>query len=136
MAAQNETLSGTWYCRHWYPSMDDSGEDTTENRMECHQQGNNLVLQSEPNEEGSYMFVRLTLDDDVATGTWYESTSESGTFEGAQYSGAGQLLVAEDRQSMEGQWAGVGLDRPAGKRRVYTGRWMLTRQSSEGQPRG
>lgn len=127
MAAQNETLSGTWYCWHWYPSMDDRSEDTSKNVMEGYQRGNQLVLQSKPNEEGSYMFVRLTIDDDIATGIWYESTSPEGNFEGALYNGSGQLIVSDDQQSMDGMWAGAGYDHEAKKKRIYTGRWKLSR---------
>jgi hypothetical protein len=119
---------GDWYCWHWYPNHDDSGEDVSKNRMKAHQQGDTVVFQSEPNDEGSYMFVRLTMDGDVATGTWYETASPDGDFVGAMYSGAGQLIVAEDNQSMEGQWAGMGIDRKLNKKRIYTGRWKLSRQ--------
>jgi hypothetical protein len=127
MTEENNTLSGTWYCWHWYPSKDDTAEDTSKNRMEAYQKDDELVLQSEANEEGSYMFIRLRIDDDVATGAWHESTSRDGDFAGAEYSGAGQLLFAPDRQSMEGMWSGVGLDRGAQKKRVYGGRWKLSR---------
>jgi len=126
MAEQNDTLSGTWYCWLTYPSKDDQGEDKTKNVMEGYQRANQLVLQSKANEEGSYTFVRLTLDDDIATGIWYESTSPDGTFEGALYSGSGQLVMGED-QTMEGMWAGAGVDRESGKKRIYTGGWKLSR---------
>ena len=127
MAEQNETLSGKWYCQLWYPSMDDQGQDTTKNVMEGYQRGNQLVLQSKANEEGSYTFVRLTIDDDIATGLWYESTSPDGNFEGALYSGSGQLIISEDRQSMDGMWAGAGVERASGKKHIYTGEWKLSR---------
>lgn len=130
MAAQQATqdLSGTWYCWHWYPSKDDTGEDMTKNRMRAHRKGRDLVLESEPNDEGSYMFVRLSIDDTLATGTWHETASPTGDFQSATYSGAGQLLISEDGQEMEGQWAGIGYDHKAHKSRIYTGRWKLARQ--------
>ena len=129
----SEDFSGTWFCWHWYPSQDDAGEDMTKNLMRGHRKGTDLVLESEPNEEGSYMFVRLSIDDDLATGTWYETASPTGNFQSATYSGAGQLIVSKDQQEMEGQWAGIGYDRRAKKSRIYTGRWKLARQDESAQ---
>lgn len=131
MPAQDEDLFiGTWYCWHWYPSKDEAGEDVTKNRMQAHRQGKDLVLQSEPNGEKSYMFVRLSLYDGLATGSWQETTSPGGDFEGAMYSGAGQLIIRDDNRSMEGMWAGAGVDRAADMQRVYTGRWALSRDEN------
>jgi hypothetical protein len=124
---QDDTYSGTWYCRHWYPNKDDTGEDMTKNRMKGFQKGRELILESEANAEGSYMFVKLSIDGDQATGAWHETTSPTGSFESANYSGAGQLIISDDQQSMEGMWAGVGYDRKLDKKRVYTGRWELAR---------
>jgi hypothetical protein len=74
------------------------------------------------------MALNLDVDGRLATGTWYENTSMEGDFKGMAYSGAGQLLISEDGQSMEGMWAGVGIDHAAGKPRIYTGRWELRRE--------
>lgn len=127
MIQQNDTFSGIWYCWHWYPNKDDTGEDMTKNRMQAHQLGHEVVFQSEANDEGSYMFVRLSVDGDVATGTWHETSSPDGTFEGAMYGGAGQLLIRDDNQQMDGQWAGMGYDYKQNQRRIYTGRWKISR---------
>lgn len=128
MATQQDgTFSGVWYCRHSYPSKDDAGEDITKNLMKAYQNGRDVVFESERNEEGSYMFVRLTIDGDLATGTWFETSSPTGTFEGALYSGAGQLLIDEGNQHMEGQWAGMGFDHTINKKRIYAGGWKLSR---------
>lgn len=124
---QDDIFSGDWYCWHWYPSQDDKDEDMSKNRMKAYQKGRDVVFQSEPNDEGSYMFVRLSVDGGLATGTWHETASPDGTFEGAMYSGAGQLVIDESNQLMEGQWAGMGFDHAANKKRIYTGRWKLSR---------
>lgn len=126
MSIQDETLSGIWRCTHWYPSKDDSSEDVSENQMRAHKDGDDIVFESMPNAEASYMFVRLTVHGDVATGSWHETTSPGGEFDSANYSGAGQLLIDEDGKRMEGQWAGVGLDRAENRQRIYTGKWELT----------
>jgi len=123
----DKTYAGVWYAQVTYPSKDDSGEDVTENRMEAVQKGRDIVLTSIPNDEGSHMVIRLSTDDNIATGTWHETTSPSGDFGGAMYSGAGQMVIHEDEQLMEGQWAGVGYDRKQNKSYVYTGRWKLSR---------
>lgn len=121
-----DIFSGIWKCTHWYPSKDDASEDVTENQMRAHRDGDDVVFESTPNEEGSYMFMRLTIRGEVATGSWHETTAPGGDFASANYSGAGQLLVDQDGKHLEGQWAGVGFDHAANKQRIYTGRWELS----------
>lgn len=122
-----KTFSGSWYVRVTYPNQDESGIDTTINRMEAQKIGNEIVFTSEPNNEGSHMVIRLSMDGSIATGTWHETTSPTGPFEGTMYSGAGQLLVSEDGREMEGQWAGAGIDRKQDKPNIYVGTWKLSR---------
>jgi hypothetical protein len=125
-----KTFSGTWFAKVTYPSKDDNGEDITNNRMEAQKIGNEIVFTSEPNDEGSHMVIRLSLDGDIATGTWHETTSPTGQFAGTMYSGAGQLLVTENGNRMEGQWAGAGIDRTQQKPNIYTGTWKLSRSEN------
>ena len=118
---------GPWKYRFWYPSKDDASEEMTEDLMTTQVDKGELVLTSRPNEEGSYAVVRLAIDDNVATGRWHETTSPTGQYKSAMYSGAGQMLVSDDKRHLEGKWAGVGYDRKANQLRIYTGRWELTR---------
>ena len=122
-----KTFSGSWFVKVTYPNSDDSGIDTTLNRMEAQKIGKEIVFTSEPNSEGSHMVIRLAVDDNIATGTWHETTSPSGPYAGAMYSGAGQLLVSEDGSEMDGQWAGAGIDHTQNKPNVYVGTWKLSR---------
>jgi hypothetical protein len=122
-----KTFSGTWYARVTYPNKDESGEDVTINCMEAQKIGKEIVLTSEPNDEGSHTVIRVTIDGDVATGSWHETTSPTGNFAGAMYSGAGQLLVSGDGKEMEGQWAGAGYDHSEHTPNIYTGSWKLSR---------
>jgi hypothetical protein len=122
---QTNTFAGLWHCTYWYPSNTGSGDDPSEYRMKSYQTGDTVVLESVPNEEGSYMLVRLHVDDDIATGNWHETTSPTGEFKGAIYSGAGQLTVDPDTRRMEGQWAGAGFDHDEQKMRIYSGRWEI-----------
>lgn len=123
--SQVANLSGKWQCRYWYPSNTHEGEDVSEYIVRVHQMGNDLVLESEPNAQGAYMFVRLVLDGDLATGTWHESTSPAGEFEGAIYSGAVQLLVNGLHDTLKGKWVGIGQEK--GVRQIYGGNWELNK---------
>jgi hypothetical protein len=125
--ADNNTFSGTWHCRYWYPSNTHDGNDVSEYDMEAVPHGREIVLESQPNAEKSYMLVRLILDSDLATGTWYEETSPTGEFQGATYSGAGQLILNSDKTRFDGKWAGLGYDHDRKETRVYSGKWEIVR---------
>lgn len=125
MASGGDVFSGIWHCAYWYPSNDHSGEDISEYDMQMHQNGSELVLESLPNAEESYMLVRLSIDGDVATGTWHETTSPHGAFKGAVYSGAGQLIIGADKRRMEGKWAGIGFDHEQKRLSTYSGKWEI-----------
>ncbi|HSX17559.1 MAG TPA: hypothetical protein VLH86_05680 [Patescibacteria group bacterium] len=128
MAQHDDIFTGTWYSYHWYPTSDDKAEESSEYRVTAHQKGDKVVFESEPNDVGSYMIMHLSVDGKLATGTWYENTSLKGEYAGMMYSGAGQLIISDDQQDMEGMWAGIGVDHAAGKPRIYTGRWELSRE--------
>jgi|GEM_PF-1750770 len=121
----NSELPQRWNVTHWYPNKDDSAEESVMHEMKGYWDDGTLVLESLPLEDGSYLFVRLHIQDGIATGNWYESAAMTGDFEGAQYSGAGQLMVDKDTFHMEGKWAGAGLDRKENKMKIYTGRWEI-----------
>lgn len=128
MAERND-FSGIWHCVYWFPSNNHPGDDTSEYYVDGHQDGDKLVLESLPQPSGAYILIRMTVEDNVAIGYWQEHTSSQGEFGGAIYSGAMQLLVHKDGQSMEGLWVGIGQDRAANKPRIYSGRWKLERAS-------
>jgi hypothetical protein len=119
------TFTGLWQCTYWYPNNAGTGDDPSEYRMRSYQTGDTVVLESLPNEEKSYMLVRLHIDNDIATGNWHESTSPTGEFKGAIYSGAGQLMVDPATHRMEGQWAVAGYDHDEQKMRIYSGAWEI-----------
>lgn len=117
-------LGGTWQSSYTYTSSSRPGETLTgEHTVRLQQNGKQLVLESLPSDNSSYLFVRLSLNDDnVATGSWEEATDPNGRYGGATYYGAIQLTLAPDRRSMRGQWVGFGKDRE-----VNTGPWEFTR---------
>jgi hypothetical protein len=124
--AKTNDFSGLWRCVYWFPSNKYAGDEPSEYTMKGHKKGDTLILESTPNDINAYMFIKLTMDDMVATGTWHETTSPDGEFKGAQYSGAGQLVVNPDTYFMEGKWAGAGYDHELRKMRVYTGAWQIS----------
>lgn len=130
VADKSAALLGTWTCKRWHPNKNDVGEDYTAINMKAQADKGEVVMTSDPREEESYMVVRLSIDDvdsKVVTARWHETTSKNGDYEGAMYSGAGQLILDDDKRHMEGLWAGAGYDHKLGKLRIYSGRWQLDR---------
>ncbi len=122
-------FSGSWQGTYWFPSNTQPGtEEASQYTGSFHKTGRGgkqLVYESQPNASGSYLLARMTVDGDLVTGTWHESTSPTGEFEGSQYSGAFQALVDESGNTIDGKWAGIG--QADGKRQIYTGRIQFTR---------
>lgn len=135
MTQQDDSFTGLWRCTYWFPSNTHDGEDASEYIVDIHQQGQQLVAQSLPNKIEAYMLVRLSVDDNIVTGTWHETTSPHGEFKGMLYSGAMQLLLNEDYTRMEGKWVGVGRDHAKNTADIYDGRWLLERLPKDQQDR-
>jgi hypothetical protein len=130
MASQDDkSYAGVWYCAYSYPSNQHKGEDLSEYYATVHQRGDVLTLQSLPNQINSYMFLKLHLNGELATGTWEETTSPEGEFAGATYSGAVQLLASKDGKHFDGKWVGVGNEK--GKHEIFSGSWTLRRAGSK-----
>ncbi len=125
----NNEFSGVWYCGYSYPSNQHEGQDLSEYYGVMYQKGNKLTLQSLPNHAESTLLLKLTVVDDLATGYWEEGTSPTGEFAGAIYSGAVQLIVADDGKHMQGKWVGIGQD--DGVRKIYGGEWTLRRAGTK-----
>jgi hypothetical protein len=119
------TFPKRWRFTYWFPSNNFIGDEPSEYIMTAVRHDDTLVLESEPNDIGAYMLARLKIDGQVATGNWYETTSQTGEFKGAQYSGSGQLLISPDTGAMEGKWAGAGYDHKLQQMRIYSGNWEI-----------
>jgi hypothetical protein len=120
-------FSGIWCCRYWFPSNANPGEEEpSEYQVTIRQRDNKLILESLPNQEESYMLVRLKLDGEVVGGSWQENTSPHGEFKSMIYSGLVQLLYDKEAKRMDGMWVGIGRDHKAGKPAIYTGRWEIS----------
>lgn len=125
MANDIRNHNGHWKCTHWYPSNKHVADDFDEHEVKGRWDGDTLVLESLPDDTKSYILVRLTFADDVATGSWHETTTKDGDYKGAQYNGYGQLTVDPQTFFMEGKWAGAGYDRKLKRTRIYTGNWEI-----------
>jgi hypothetical protein len=129
-SAQDEALPKRWKLTHWYPNSDNELDaESDSHEMKGYLDGDTLVLESTPQENGSYMLARLHIQGDIVTGNWHESAALTGKYRGAQYSGAGQLTLDEDTHHMEGKWAGAGYDIKQKKMRIYTGKWEIVPMS-------
>lgn len=111
-----------WHSTYTYYSATRNDTFTAEHDMQLFPVDDQLVIQSLPDENGSYSLMRLTVDDRLLTGTWHEHTEPEGHYKGATYYGGVQFVLSEDGKSMRGQWIGFGkrLD-------MKTGEWILTR---------
>lgn len=118
----NNNLSGLWRSHYRYPSSSRDGEFEYEHKVRMHQEGSRLVAESVPDDSKSYVVIKLSLQDNVATGTWQEQTEQDGHYKGAIYYGAINLLLDEDTNHLSGKWVGFGKDGE-----VNTGPWELER---------
>ena len=123
---KRQDLPKRWHSVHWFPSNKIVGDEPSEYDVKSYWDGDTLVLESLPAEDHAYMLIRLKIENDIAIGNWHETTSPTGEFQGAQYSGSGQLIVDPETYNMEGKWVGAGYDRKLKQMRVYAGNWEIT----------
>lgn len=114
-------LRGIWRSVYRYPSSGRGKEFTSEHLVQMYRKGQNLILESLPDNNESYLLLRLSLEDNIATGTWEDSTDPNGYYKGATYHGAVQLVIDADQKHMKGKWVGVGKNLE-----VNTGPWEFT----------
>ena len=114
---------GIWQSNYEYPSSSRGKTFKGGHTVRLHQKGNQLVAESLPEGNESYVLIRLVLDDGVATGSWQEHTNPEGHYEGAIYHGAIQLKADKSGLRMSGKWLGFGKDGT-----VNSGPWELVRQ--------
>lgn len=120
MAKQD--FSGIWHSAYHFTSSRRPGNFDSEYDLTITKNGDKLTLESVPNDEKSHMFVSLRLNGSHATGTWQETTSPDGFYEGMVYEGAAQFAVDLEAGTLVGKWVTYGSD---GK--VGAGDWEVTR---------
>lgn len=126
-AAATGPLGGIWLSEYRYPSAG-RGEQSSRHYMILRQHGASLTARSVPASR-SEVSVNLTVNGQVATGSWTERTDPGGHYEGAVYHGAIQLLISEDGQRLDGMWAGFG---SLGE--VNSGPWTFTLVDEQATP--
>jgi hypothetical protein len=126
VAADDEArnLAGVWRSEYTYYSNKRDQQFTGVHYVTIRQDGRTLTAESLPHTTGSRLALDLVVDGMTATGSWVESTSPTGYYQGAVYRGAMQLLVDPSGRQMTGRWIGFG------KRfQINNGDWELTRET-------
>ena len=121
-AAEAYDFSGIWHSVYHYTSSVRLGLFTSEYDLSIYKIGNQVIMQSEPREDGSYVLLRLTLDGRIATGTWSEQTAPEGPYKGVTCYGALQLVLSENGDEWHGMWVAYGRNLE-----VRSGNWDIIR---------
>jgi hypothetical protein len=124
--ARGYDFSGIWHSVYDYTSSSKPGTFQSESDVKIQAVGNQVIIQSTPNDFGDYILIRLTQDDRILTGSWYEQTSPKGSYKGVGYYGAIQLILSEDGNEMRGKW--VAFDR---QMNVRSDNWVITRTTKK-----
>jgi hypothetical protein len=110
MPDDNYDFSGVWLSSYTFKSGLTGDILETEHYVTMQRLGNQLVVQSIPNTNGSYMMARFTLDGSIATGSYQSQNSPLSSAKGAIYYGAAQLVMNEDGKLLKGMGVGFGKD--------------------------
>lgn len=105
---QASGYNGVWLSRYEYYSSGRDATFTAVHYVVILQHDDRLTVRSLPGSAPSSMEMDLTVDGNVATGTWSERTASEGYYRGARYHGAIQLLVELTGTRMAGKWVGFG----------------------------
>lgn len=122
-------LTGIWLSKYTYVSSGRSAELVGMHYVVVLQHGNSLRVQSLPKgslNPDSPLWMDLTVDRHIVTGSWTEETAKDGYYRGATYHGAIQMLVEPTGRRMTGKWVGFGKEFD-----VNTGPWELVFQDSD-----
>lgn len=114
-------LTGIWLSSYAYVSSGRGGESfTSAHYVVLMQYGGKLQVRSLPDTAPGRLALDLTVNGQVVTGTWTETTNPDGYYGGSTYHGAIQMLLAATGNKMAGKWVGFGRDFD-----VNTGDWSL-----------
>ena len=123
--ASTYDFSGVWRSKYKVESGPERKVIVTEHDMVMHHLGNHLIAESLPNESGSYLLARFTLDGPIATGTYHSENSPKSAAKKAIYYGAAQLILDPDGNALRGKGVGFGKDM-----QVKMSDWELVRTLS------
>jgi hypothetical protein len=120
-------FSGIWRSDFYFKSSTRPGQFEKIDYVRLHLLGNQLVLESVPAEDGSYMIARFSLDGRIATGSWQDYMGDDTYYNGRVYHGATQLVLEEDGNALTGKWVGFGENMI-----VNSGDWQIVRTNKKG----
>jgi hypothetical protein len=106
--ADNYDFSGVWRSSYSYKTRGGKDVPLTEHYVTMYRKGNQLIVESIPNTEGSYMMARFSLDGRIATGSYQSQNSPRSSTKGALYYGAAQLILDDDGKALRGKGVGFG----------------------------
>lgn len=110
--------TGIWRSDYTYHNSDRNEDLLSQHYVRMYPKGNELIVESVPNVNESYMLARFSVDGTVLTGSWQEATDPKGDYKGTIYYGAAQLIISDDGKKFKGKWVGFGKNME-----VKTGPW-------------
>jgi hypothetical protein len=114
-------FSGIYLSDYTYHSSSKDADLQSKHYIRLFPKGNEMVIESVPELNDSYMLARFAIDGNVATGSWQTATSPKGDYQGVIYHGAAQMIISEDGKHFDGKWVGFGKNME-----VKTGPWEFT----------
>lgn len=109
MAANDKyDFSGVWLSTYSFKSGLSGDILETEHYVTLQRIGNQLIVESIPNTNDSYILGRFTLDGRIATGSWQSQNSPLSSTKGGLYYGAAQLVLDADGKALRGMAVGFG----------------------------
>jgi hypothetical protein len=103
-----QDFSGVWHSKYRVPSGPEGKIIETEHDVVMYRQGNHLIIETLPKEDGSYMMARFAIDGRIVTGTYHSENSPKSSAKGAVYHGAAQLILNEEGSTLKGKGVGFG----------------------------
>lgn len=128
--AEKYDFSGVWRSTYRVQSGSDKHMIETEHYVVMYHRGNQIVIESMPNMESSYMMARFSLDGRIATGSYQSQNSPKSATKGAIYYGAAQLMLDENGKALRGKGVGFGKDM-----KVKASDWELVRVGQDEVPK-
>lgn len=113
-------FSGIWRSDYTYHSSDLNEDRLSQHYVRMYPKGQELIIESAPDLNESYMLARFSIDGNVATGSWQEVTDPKGDYQGTIYHGAAQMIISDDLKTFTGKWVGFGKNME-----VKTGPWKF-----------
>jgi hypothetical protein len=114
------TFLGIWRSDYSYNNSELNADEVSQQYVRIYRKSGELIVESIPDPEGSYMYARFSIDGNIVTGSWQQVTSPRGDYKGIIYHGAAQLLLTDNGTKLSGKWVGFGK-----KMEIKTGPWKF-----------